>query len=502
MKPIIIGTGLAGLTAALSLAPMPVIILSASKLGTECSSIWSQGGVAAAVGSDDSPLLHADDTLRVGAGLCDTDIVRRVTEDGVNVIAQLVARHVSFDRDAQGQLQLGLEAAHSRRRIVHAGGDSTGAVIMKALVMAARNVSSIEIIEDTHVVDILISNGIVRGAILERDGERSTLVTDRIVLATGGAGALWQHTTNPLGSWGSGLALAARAGAAFSDLEFMQFHPTAIDVGRDPMPLASETLRGEGATLIDENGERFMAGQGDAELEPRDVVSRAIWAHKNKNHRVFLDTRTAIGSSFPKRFPSIYALCKMADIDPVESPIPVTPAAHYHMGGVVTDKSGRTSIKGLWACGEVASTGLHGANRLASNSLLEAASFGQRVAEDIRDHGLASSLLFLDTKTRHPRNTTSPTTNATIRAIMSQYVGVMRDSKGLKAALDILMPLSTSSDMALVGALIATAALRREESRGAQARSDFPLASQAWARRQILTLQDLSLNALPQASGT
>ena len=213
-----------------------------------------------------------------------------------------------------------------------------------------------------------------------------------MVLATGGAGALWRHTTNPLGSWGHGLALAVRAGAKLADLEFMQFHPTAIDIGRDPMPLASEALRGEGAVLIDENGDRFMQGIGRAELEPRDVVARVLHAHMNKGHRVFLDARAAIGENFAARFPGIHAACIAAGIDPARAPIPVRPAAHYHMGGVAVDARGRSSIEGLWACGEVASTGLHGANRLASNSLLEAAFFGgARGGGYFRDQGSEQS---------------------------------------------------------------------------------------------------------------
>ncbi|MFY9288636.1 MAG: L-aspartate oxidase, partial [Alphaproteobacteria bacterium] len=360
MKAVIIGAGLAGLTTALSLAPMPVIVLSAKKLGEGISSGWSQGGIAAAVGSHDTAQLHAADTLKAGAGLSDASIARQVTEDGASIIDQLINTGVNFDRDEEGRLRLGLEAAHSQRRIVHAAGDGTGAAIMKALIRAVKLMPSIEVIEDACASDILTHSGAVSGVLVEIKGKASIIPTNAVVLATGGAGALWQHTTNPLSSWGQGLALAARAGAVLGDLEFMQFHPTAIDCGRDPMPLASEALRGEGALLIDENNQRFVD-----ELQPRDIVARAIWQHMQKGHRVFLDARQSIGSSFSKRFPSIYASCMTAHIDPSLHPIPVRPAAHYHMGGVMTGAEGRSTVEGLWACGEVACTGLHGANRLA-----------------------------------------------------------------------------------------------------------------------------------------
>ena len=381
MKPVIIGAGLAGLTAALSLAPRPVILLSARALGDATSSAWAQGGIAAAIGPDDNPSLHAEDTLKAGAGLCDPAIVKQITDEAPQIIEWLLAQGVAFDHDATGW-RLGLEGGHSRRRILHAEGDSTGFAMMKALIAAVHATPSIEVIEGARAVELCVNDGIA-GVAIERDDARSVVATNQVVLATGGAGALWRHTTNPLGSWGGGLVLAARAGALLGDLEFMQFHPTAIDVGRDPMPLASEALRGEGAILIDETGTRFMAGQGRAELEPRDIVARAIWNHMGKGHRIFLDAHKALGKNFAKNFPFIHALCVEAGIDPATQPIPVRPAAHYHMGGVVTDMRGRSSVEGLWVCGEVACTGLHGANRLASNSLLEAVFSGRRIAEDI-----------------------------------------------------------------------------------------------------------------------
>jgi len=299
---------------------------------------------------------------------------------------------------------------------------------------------------------------------------------------------LWRDTTNPHENWGSGLALAARVGATLGDLEFVQFHPTAIDVGKDPMPLASEALRGEGATLIDENGARFTD-----ELQPRDIVARAIWNKIIRRQRVFLDARAI--NSFATRFPTIHAICLGAGIDPATVPIPVRPAAHYHMGGVVTDAHGRTDVAGLWACGEVACTGLNGANRLASNSLLEAASFAGRVAEDIQNlegrhvvppspsqaqEGLGPSL---------SRNA-GEGIQRQIRTIMSDHVGVIRDRGGLEQAIAALLPLATQSDMALTGLMIASSALRRIESRGAHFRSDFPQ-SNAEARRSLFHISQL-----------
>ena len=459
------------------------MLISPGKLGTGCSSAWAQGGIAAALGADDSSDLHVADTIKAGDGLCQPHIVNQTVADAVSVIESLIAYGVDFDRDTSSVLLLGLEAAHSRRRIVHAQGANTGAAIMAAMVKAVRAAPSIEIVEGATVAAIHAPDGAVQGIVLQCRGDITLIPANGVVLATGGAGALWYDTTNPLGSWGSGLALAARAGAMLGDLEFMQFHPTAIAIGRDPMPLASEALRGEGCTLIDETGARFVD-----ELQRRDIVARAIAAHGDSGHQVFLDARQALGAAFAKRFPAIDAICKNADIDPATMPIPVRPAAHYHMGGVVTNENGRTSIEGLWACGEVACTGLHGANRLASNSLLEAAVFGARVAADIAGCALQSEA----THKSVPRNNLADTGDVGgLREAMSQYLGVLRDQNGLTRFVRQFYPLIATSDRAAIALMIALAALRRRESRGAHARRDYSQTAQTGMRMTMTLPQAL-----------
>ena len=474
---LIIGSGLAGLAVALSLAPNPVILLSRNNLGIGTSSELAQGGIAAAVGEDDAPGLHARDTLAAGDGLCDPAIVKLITEAGPEAIAQLVAWGVAFDRDKAGKLKRGLEGAHGRRRIVHAHGDGTGATIVKALTARARNTPSIRFLENVEVVGLMAEKGCVVGVRYRADSEQE-IIADNVVLATGGAGALWQHTTNPMGSWGHGLALAARAGAALRDLEFMQFHPTAMDVGLDPMPLASEALRGEGAVLVNDRGARFMANVEGGDLAPRDIVARAIWAQIQAGRKTFLDARGI--ESFAERFPTIHELALAAGIEPQSQRIPICPAAHYHMGGVAVDADGRTSIAGLWACGEVAATGLHGANRLASNSLLEAVVMGKRVARGIRDSGFGIWEKIFSTKPSafnlqksKNLNPESRILNPNIRALMAEHVGVLRDATGLNKAIAALTPMAQESDMALVALRIAEAALARKESIGAHWRVDF-----------------------------
>jgi L-aspartate oxidase len=486
--PVIIGGGLAGLMTALRLSPRPVILLAKVPLSEGAASAWAQGGIAAAVGEDDRPALHAADTLAAGDGLSDPAVASRIAAAAPAAIIELERHGVTFDRDPAGRLALGLEAAHARRRIVHVAGDGTGAAIMRALVAAVQATPSITVIEGLEARRLLVDDRGIAGVLAAGPSDACLLPSRRVVLATGGLGGLYAHTTNPLGAIGQGLALAARAGAALADMEFVQFHPTALDVGLDPMPLVSEAVRGEGAVLIDETGARFMAGEGRGELEPRDVVSRAVAAHMAAGHRVFLDARPTLGADFARHFPGITARCRAAGIDPVRQPIPVRPAVHYHMGGVAADTEGRSTVEGLWACGEVAASGLHGANRLASNSLLEAVVMASAVADSIV--GTEPAPL----PAARPVALPPAPDVTTLRGPISGTLGVVRDRAGLERAVGDLQPLAFkgggAGDPALVALMIATAALAREESRGGHWRADFPQPSPAWARRLVQRVHD------------
>ncbi len=484
---IIVGGGLAGLTAALSLAPRPVILLSKAPLGFKSSSVLAQGGVAASLGPDDDFSLHLADTLNAGDGLCDEFVARAILKAAPAAIDELIRRGVPFDRNVEGKLTLGLEAAHSRRRIIHAG-DSSGREIMRPLTRLARETPSITLIEGLAARRLLVEDNTLTGVVAESSRRPVVFATERAVIATGGIGGLFQHSTNPAGSWGEGLALAGKAGAALADLEFIQFHPTALDSISFPLKLISETVRGEGAILIDETGHRFMAGVPGAELAPRDVVARAVWRHLAAGHRVFLDARDVTDLDFARRFPAITGFCHAAGIDPVTQPIPIRPAAHYHMGGIAVDLAGRTSVEGLWACGEAACTGLHGANRLASNSLLEAAVCGRLVAESI-----AGTMPHRRGKPRAELMAVAASDPYPVRKILSRAAGVLRNRDDLAAAAAELLPLAVergkASDPACVALMIVVAALRRRESRGAHARTDFPSRA-AHAQRSTLHLNE------------
>jgi L-aspartate oxidase len=488
--PVIIGGGLAGLMTALHLAPQPVLVLSRAPLGDQAASAWAQGGLAAAIGGDDNTDLHLADTLAAGDGLCDPAVARRIVESGPALIEELCKLGARFDRDARGRIGVGLEAGHSRRRIVHAMGDSSGREILRAVIAAVRRTPSITVWEGAAATRLLTQDGTVSGVMAVSKGARPVVLrSSRVVIATGGLGGLYDHTTNPSGAIGQGLMLAARAGAALADLEFVQFHPTALDVGLDPMPLVSEAVRGEGAILIDEAGERFMAGQGRAELEPRDVVSRAVWAHMQAGHRVFLDARPGLVPHFARRFPAIAAACLSAGIDPETAPIPVRPAAHYHMGGIAVSADGRSTLPGLWACGEVASTGLHGANRLASNSLLEAAATGRMVAESIAgtESGTIAAIALVEAMPKPDASL--------VRPILSRHAGVLRDEAGLNAAIDALAPLAwgegASAEPACLALMMVVAMRRRQESRGGHARTDYPGRREELASRWTLSLEEV-----------
>ena len=515
MTTVIIGAGLAGLTTALRLSPTPCTVVTAGTLLTETpsrepASGWAQGGIAGAVDPQDRPALHAADTLAAGAGLCDQGAVASITAAAPAAIDWLVRQGVPFDRTPTGALALGLEGAHGRRRIVHAHGDSTGAEIMRTLAAIVARTPSITVLEHARATRIVSGDdGAVTGVEIERAGRRTVLPTSRAVLATGGTGGLWSRTTNPLGSYGQGMILAARAGARLRDLEMVQFHPTPLDVGGlDPMPLVSEAVRGEGATLITADGRPLL----DNPLAARDIVARAVFAELQRGGRVYLDARAAIGAEFPHHFPTVTVKCRAAGIDPVTEPLPVSPAAHYHMGGVLTDATGRTTVPGLWAVGEVASTGLHGANRLASNSLLEAVVMGTRAAEDIAGASGRRPERAMSTQARDISPAARPDggrPSPELRQAMFDAVGVVRDGATLRPLVAQLQdeagdwlrhagsqpgserPFDAVPSATLAALAIAWSALRREESRGAHARADFP--APAAPAHQTLTLDDLLL---------
>jgi len=493
---LILGAGVAGLFTALKLAPFPSLILAGARPGVSGSSAWAQGGIAAAVGKGDTWQSHAADTIAAGAGTCEPEIVELVAREAPERIEDLVRFGAPFDRNPDGTLAVGREAAHSAARIVHVKGDRAGAEVTHALAERALASPAIQVLEGYHGVELATEDGRVTGLFARSGrGPHARLVLFRaraVIFATGGLGALYAVTTNPPDSRGEGLGMAARAGAVIADPEFVQFHPTALATGRDPAALATEALRGEGAMLVDERGMRFMpAVHKDAELAPRDIVARAIHREIAAGHKIYLDCREAIGAGFPERFPTVTAACRAAGLDPVREPIPVAPAAHYHMGGIASDDRGRSSLEGLWAVGECASTGLHGANRLASNSLLEALVFGARAADDIK--GASVPREGRGTPPVPERFAATPPPHV-LRDAMSRLVGLERDEAGLREALAIIAQVERAGgsepallNMTAAAKLVAHAALARRESRGGHYRTDYPSTDEP--RRTFITLE-------------
>ena len=525
---VVVGTGMAGLITALSLAPRPVTLITKTPTLESGSSLWAKGGIAAAVGPGDSPEAHAEDTLTAGAGLSDRRRALALTREGADSLRLLIHEGVPFDRALDGTLELAREAAHGRPRIVHAGGDATGRVIMSALIERARRTPSITILRSTFAHELIVQDGAVRGLLVFEHGKGwSQRHASHVVLATGGIGMAWWHTTNPAESTGDGLAIAARAGAELTDLEFMQFHPTALAVNTDSgnanLPLLTEALRGAGALLVDQAGNRFMTSiHPAAELAPRDVVARAIEQKITAGGSVYLDMRPVVANGLAGEFPEAVHACRDAGLDPAKDLLPIVPAAHYHMGGIHVDDDGHTSLEGLWACGEVANTGVHGANRLASNSLLEAVVYARRVAAGIQR---AAALrdeqpLPIQQAPRAPLPGTGQELEeiiAATRSTVSKHVGIVRSGDGLQRALHRFRELdrrlqnlalgavhdpadefirvlrwSEARNLLLVARLVTLAALDREESRGAHYREDFPNPLPEWRRHQSLTVDRLA----------
>ncbi|MER5310061.1 L-aspartate oxidase [Streptomyces sp. NPDC002773] len=519
---VVVGSGVAGLTAALrcTAAGLRTVVVTKARLD-DGSTRWAQGGIAAALGEGDTPEQHLDDTLVAGAGLCDERAVHALVTEGPDAVRRLIETGADFDKTADGEIALTREGGHHRRRIAHAGGDATGAEISRALVEAIRD-RGVRTIEHALVLDLLTdAEGRTAGVTLHVMGEGQhdgvgAVHAPAVVLATGGMGQVYSATTNPAVSTGDGVALALRAGAEVSDLEFVQFHPTVLFLGagsEGQQPLVSEAVRGEGAHLVDADGVRFMTGQHElAELAPRDIVAKAIMRRMQEHgtEHMYLDARHFGAEMWEQRFPTILAACRAHGIDPVTEPVPVAPAAHYASGGIRTDLRGRTTVPGLYACGEVACTGVHGANRLASNSLLEGLVFAERIAEDIT--GAAPRVP--GAPVPHPAPVTLPLPVAgartRIQRIMTAGAGVLRSEASLREAAEALDALHSdalaggtddtkagepgvdsweTTNLLCVGRVLVAAARRREETRGCHWREDHPDRDDTdWRRHLVVRL--------------
>jgi len=490
----VIGSGVAGLlTAWRASATGKVYVLTKRSL-FDSATAYAQGGIAAAIGAGDSPELHHRDTLAAGGALCDAEAVEVLVAEGPARVRELAKAGAQFDLDESGRFTLGREAAHSRKRIVHAHGDQTGAEVARTLIARVAESPNITVLEHARVLDLIVEGGRACGARASVHGQPVDLVADATVLAAGGCGQVYRYTTNPQVATGDGYAIAHRAGATLADMEFFQFHPTALDTRENPLNLISEAVRGEGAVLLNSAGRRFMHRVHKlAELAPRDIVAREIF-RQQQSGAVHLDARK-LGRGFARRFPGIHAMLRARGINASSDLIPVTPAAHYMMGGVVVDLNGRTSLDRLWACGEVSRTGVHGANRLASNSLLEGLVFAERVAQDV---ATTPRLPRLPKKVawKVPRLTDRGAAQVgadAIRNVMWNHAGIDRSAEGLLTALeqieDIVLRLpkgaTEEANLAETAHLIASAALMRTESRGGHYRRDFPKPKNKWRGRHI-----------------
>ena len=504
---VIVGSGIAGLTTALQIRAYGYSVLLVTKARVdEGSTKWAQGGIAAALGPGDSPAEHELDTLKAGAGLCDKKAVHALVTEGPEAVARLIARGAVFDRAASGEIALTREGGHLKNRILHAGGDATGAEISRALLAAVTDDPGIEVIEHALVLDALkSSSGRVCGVTLHVIGEGSRdgvgrALAKAVILGTGGLGQVFAQTTNPSVSTGDGVALALRAGADVADVEFIQFHPTVLYLGEKSsgqQPLISEAVRGEGAILLNDSGEQFMkAVHPLADLAPRDVVAKAIMSQmlENGTHHVWLDVSKV--PNFSERFPNIYQSCLAHGINPDTDRIPVSPAAHYASGGIRVDLAGRSSVPGLYACGETACTGVHGANRLASNSLLEGLVFAARIADDI--HSTLRQLRREDPIEKQELEILiDPQARTEIANAMSKGAGVIRTQASLHETSKVLERIWESSrakpcveaweatNLYILAKTIVASALIRKETRGSHWREDFPSESDSWKKRII-----------------